>query len=347
MKRTVDGVVGFPNDCETVRFTACFVSMLMRAEGMTDDCKGRHNALYNLYTIVTGYGFLQIDLSDDAHMADGWELACQKILREFDYYVGFTMDFAGYDFEEVQAPESKQSIFMKIKASIDRDVPVLMQLAHRYQWVLITGYDDETQRIYGLDGSEGYWGPSPAKPAGYEDGLFVLPDWYEKMAHAFLLGKKRQPGVTAWDALRRGIQIMERMREKGYFSNSLAFMRDDARFDGLSDAALLAMRERIAQWIGQPIDQRAMMGYGLKHLHAQHDLADKAAAVSMASGLCWVMHDVLWIAWNAIGEFKPGERIDWAKGLENKTIRGAVSDSIDFVVRHDDFLLERLKEAFG
>jgi hypothetical protein len=36
MKKIIADVVSYPNDCETVRFTACFVSMLMRAEGITD-----------------------------------------------------------------------------------------------------------------------------------------------------------------------------------------------------------------------------------------------------------------------------------------------------------------------
>ena len=39
MKKVISDVVNFPNGCETVRFTACLVSMLMRAEGITDkDC---------------------------------------------------------------------------------------------------------------------------------------------------------------------------------------------------------------------------------------------------------------------------------------------------------------------
>lgn len=369
MKKVIADVVNFPNDCETVRFTACFVSMLMRAEGMTDpdcaffcdkqggDCircggckdliplQKLHSQLYNLYTAVTGYGFLQIDLSDDTHMDGGWELTCQKLLREFDYYVGFTMDFAGYEFEEVQAPESEASILSKIKGSIDRDVPVLMQLAKQYQWILITGYDDDGV-LYGFDGSQGYWGKSTAGPAGYEDGLFVLPDWYEKLAHAFILGEKKEPSVTLQDVFRRGIKIMESMQAKGYYRNSVAYMRNDGNFDGLNDAELLSMRDRISGWIGQPIDQRAMLGYSMNPLRVGKEPSREIVAYNVVHGLCWTMHDVLWIAWNMLGEYKDGERIYWAKGLQNKTVRGAVADCIDFVHRHDEYMLDRLKEAF-
>ena len=106
MKKTISAVVNFPNGCETVRFTACLVSMLMCADGITDkDCdffcgsqKGncikcgqcndlvpinrKHEELYNLYTAVTGFGFLQIDLSNDAHMQNNWNETCNIILRK-------------------------------------------------------------------------------------------------------------------------------------------------------------------------------------------------------------------------------------------------------------------------
>lgn len=369
MKKIIADVVNFPNDCETVRFTACFVSMLVRAEGITDkncdffcgkqkgncircgDCKDLvpikklHSQYYNLYTAVTGYGFLQIDLSNDDHMSGDWDFACQKILREFDYYVGFTMDFAGYDFEEVQAPETKDSIFAKIKASVDRDVPVLIQLMYKYQWILVTGYDD-TGALYGFDGAQGYWGESPAKPVGYEDGLFILPDWYEKMAHAFILLKKKQSNVTIQDVFKRGIKIMESMHEKGYFRNSVEYMRNDLNFENLNDENILKMRNRISQWIGQPIDQRAVMGWCMNPLRIGKELNKEILAFNAVHGLCWTTHDVLWIAWNAIGEFKGGDPLDWANGLKNKTIRNSIADCFDIVCRHDEGILGNLKEAF-
>ena len=84
MKKIISDVINFPNGCETVRFTTCLVSMLMRADGITDkDCdffcgnqKGncircgqckdlipinkKHEELYNLYTAVTGFGFCRL-----------------------------------------------------------------------------------------------------------------------------------------------------------------------------------------------------------------------------------------------------------------------------------------------
>jgi len=371
MNKVISNVIDFPNDSETVRFTACFVSMLMRAQGIVNDeqdfyCNGQngfcircgkcedfvpikrlHSEIYNLYTIVTGYGFLQIDLSNDEHMNTAWEITSQVLLREFGDYVGFAMDFAGYEFEEVQTPESKASIFEKIKQSIDKDIPVLMQLAHQYQWVLITGYDDETETILGLDGSSGYWGKSQANPIGYENGLFILPDWYEKLAHAYILGNKKAPVYDIFDVLKRGKIIMKSMHEKEYYKNSLEYIRNSANFGNLNDEQLLKMRSRIAGWIGQPIDMRAMVGSAMNPIK-NNELFNRKEAVALHKihGLCWTIHDVLWIAWNALGQYKGGNKLDWAKGLQNEVIRNSVADCADFLCNHDERILESIEEVF-
>ena len=375
--RKISGVVDFPNGCETVRFTACFVSMLMRAEGIMDkncdffcesqkgDCircgqcedlvplNKKHEELYNLYNAVTGFGFLQVDLSNDTHMKEGWEHTSYKLLREIDYYVKPPMDFAGYDFEEINLPDKKENVFPKIKASIDKDIPVLMiidielESCEFYQWVLITGYDDD-RVLYGLDGSRGYWGKSLAKPAGYdENGLFIMPDWHEKKGHLFILGEKKNPAITIQDAFKRGIKIMESMKEKKYYSNTVDFMLNDANFDNLSDADLLKTRDRISTWIGQPIDQRAMLGSAMNPLRAGKEPDKEIVAFNEVNRLCWTMHDALWIAWRAIGEYMGGDKIDWAKGLKNKTIRRALADCFAFVRDHDEYMLEELRKGFA
>ena len=372
MKKIIADVVNFPNDCETVRFTACFVSMLMRAEGMTNencdffcseqkgDCvrcgkcgdfvpiHKRHSELYNLYTAVTGFGFLQIDLSDDEHMREDWNQTCNVMLRYFDWYIGFAMDYAGYEFEEWIFPlDEKDRVFQRIRASIDKDIPVLALFGEKYQWVLVTGYDDDGA-LYGLDGSQSYWGKPLVEPAGYDEkGLFIIPDWYEKRGHAFVLGARKERSVSLQDVFRRGIKIMESMKEKNYYHNSADFMRNDAVFDGLNDEALLKMRDRISRWIGQPIDQRAMLGYAMNPLRMGEEQNKEAVAFHSVHHYCWTSHDALWIAWRGIGEYMDGDRLDWAKGLRNKTIRRMIADCFQMVCDHDDYMLDALREAFS
>jgi len=342
--------------------------MLMRADGITDKncsffCGGRngdcvrcgkcenlsplgrkHEELYQLYTAVTGFGFMQIDLSNDAHMSEDWNQTCNAMLREFDWYIGFAMDFAGYDYEEfIFQEEKKEYVFNRIKASVDGDVPVLALFGNKYQWVLITGYDGGGA-LYGFDGSQGYWGKPAAEPSGYdEDELFIMQDWYEKGGHAFVLGAKREPSVTVSDVFRRGAGILGNMVENKYYRNTVDFMLNDANFDGLDDEGLLKMRDRISAWIGQPIDQRAMLGYAVNPIRAGMAQEREAAVLNGVNRLCWTMHDVLWIAWRGIGEYMEGDRLGWARGLRNKTIRRMIADCFAFVRDHDEYMLEEIK----
>ncbi len=371
MKRIVSDVVGFPNGCETVRFTACFVSMLMRADGITSDkqcnlfCAGqddngvccgqcgevspirkKHEELYNLYTAVTGFGFLQLDLSDDGQMSEGWNQVCNVLLRQLDWYIGFTMDYAGYDFKELIFPDNnKEEVFCSIKESIDRDLPVLALFGRKYSWVLVTGYDDDGV-LYGLDGSQGYWGKPSTEAAGYDkDGLFIMPDWYEKAGHAFILGDKKEKNITLGDVFSHGITIMEEMKCRGYYKNSAHFMRDDSNFEGLTDDELLKLRDRISGFIGQPIDQRAVLGCAMRSL-AVGAKGREAMVYRLISEQCSRIHDVLWIAWRAIGEFMDGDPLQWARGLQNKVIRNMIADCFDIVWSSDEMILKYLKEVF-
>ena len=345
--------------------------MIMRAQGIVDEeqdfyCNGQngpcircgkcndlvpikrlHSEIYNLYTIVSGHGFLQIDLSNDEHMKSSWDYASQVLLQEFDNYIGFAMEFAGYEYLEVQPTESKATIFSKITESINKDIPVLVQFKYQKQWVLITGYEGNNEILLGLDGSQGYWGKSAANPDSYEKGLFVMIDWYEKLSHAYILGEKKSPTKDIRDVFKRGIKIMQSMQTKGYYRNSVDYVRKDVNFMNLSDDKLLEIRNRIAKWIGQPIDIRAMTGSAMNPIKNDKALGVKeTVALHKVHGLCWTVHDVLWIAWFAIGQYKKGNKLDWAKGLQNQVIRNVVADCMDFVNRHDEMILSALKEAF-
>lgn len=347
MKKTISDVVNFPNGCETVRFTACLVSMLMRAEGMAPSAE-KHQELYNRYTAVTGFGFLQLDLSDDEHMRIDWNQSCNVLLRELDWYIGFALDYAGYETEElIFGQDEKEADFAKIRDSIDRDIPVLALFGRLYQWVLITGYDDEGT-LYGYDGSQGYWGKPAAEPSGYdENGLFIMPDWYEKCGHAFILGKPKENAVTVQQVFRHGIKLMEQLKERRYLLNSEAFMRNDSNFHDRSDEDLLYLRDRISNWIGLPIDQRSMLAGGVKPLLTGSLPERERTALTAVHRLGCAIHDVLWTAWRAIGESMDGDKLYWARGLRDKETRLVIADCIQFVCDCDASILEELKKGFA
>jgi MoaA/NifB/PqqE/SkfB family radical SAM enzyme len=173
-----------------------------------------------------------------------------------------------------------------------------------------------------------------------------MPDWYEKGGHAFILRAKKEPAVSIQDVFKRAVKIMEKMKEKKYYSNSVDFMLDDANFENLDDDGMLKIRDRISGWIGQPIDQRAMLGSAMNPLRIGKEPSKEIIVFNEANRLCWTMHDVLWIAWRGIGEYMGGDKLDWARGLKNKTIRRMIADCFKFVCDHDEYLLDNFKEGF-
>ena len=81
------------------------------------------------------------------------------------------------------------------------------------------------------------------------------------------------------------------------------------------------MRDRISRWIGQPIDQRAVLGSAVNPLRAGKEPNREIVAYNEVNRLCWTIHDVLWVAWRGIGEA--------------------------FVRDHDAYMLNELKRGFG
>lgn len=153
--------------------------------------------------------------------------------------------------------------------------------------------------------------------------------------------------MTIHDVFKRGIRIMERMKEKKYYSNSVDYMLNDANFDNLSDEELLKIRNRISGWIGQPIDQRAMLGYAVNPLRIGKKLNKEIVAFHEVNRLCWTTHDVLWIAWRGIGEYMGGDKLEWAKGLKNKTIRRMIADCFAFLRDHDEYILDEMRKGLN
>ena len=100
------------------------------------------------------------------------------------------MDYAGYDYEDLVFPDdNKVAIFEKIKVSIDKDTPVLALFGRLYQWILITGYD--------------------------ENGLSLCPTGTKSRTRLCIRSKK-EPTVTIQNVFKRGIKIMESMKKKSF-----------------------------------------------------------------------------------------------------------------------------------
>ena len=245
MKKIIENVQ-FPMGTGAVWFPSCFASIWMRIEGITTEeqasdlkppngeCCGScvqsklglyHLSTQNLYAVVSGLPFMQLDLSNEEHLTP-WYI--NRILDEYDDYIKFTMDFAGFSYERFEKGTDKAAVFDSIKKSIDADRPVLMNFGPHYTWCVIIGYDDQNGAIYGLGGNAGwndYW---KDKPDSYEGDMFVISQWYEHMTETVIITGKTAPTVIYDDVFKRIINMLETMDETGYFKRTVDYLENDS-----------------------------------------------------------------------------------------------------------------------
>lgn len=332
MKKIIDHVFHLPVGCETSKFPASFASVLMRIEELTspeqverlrfcgkimptNDCNERyddskesnslsnyHEKVHNLYAVVSGISLMQLDLSEASHFEPWWGPNTNKLLEENDDYVKFTMGFAGYTYERFNKKTDKETIFNAIKRSIDSDRPVLINFGLYYDWFPVTGYDDETGRLYGYDSLQDSWDKYPAAE-GYEDGLFYLSRWYEEMTEVIVITGKTEQSATYDDVFQRMIYILESMLENGYFKRSVDFLRNNVNFENYDDKQYRQLAQRIEMFIGLPMDQRNVTKLCFNNLAQNKSLQDKWQYFKHISSLYQNTLDICWIAWRMVGAF--------------------------------------------
>lgn len=336
MKKTMGGMADFPSQGQSVRFAACLAAMLMK---MDRTQRHSYNSLYDLYTLVSGFGLMQLDLSDDGQMSEDWNQSANVLLREFDWYIGFAFDYAGYDFEELTFfDDDKAEDWQAIADSIDRDMPVLALFGGKYSWVLVTGYD-ENGALYGLDGHT-IWGAPYEQPAGYdEEGRFVLPDWFERRGHAFILRERKPCAVTKRDVLCRCLRLMEDLQGKAWLRRSADWLKDDRRFDGLSETALLAYGERIARWMNMLTEQRGVCARAIE------SWAKEFPALRRVSELMQQQRRLLWRVWSMAIDVRSTERLTLARNLCSCATRQRLVQSIESFMACEAAIIRELRRA--
>jgi len=376
MKKIIDHVVNYPNGGETSRFPASFASAWMRIEGITssvqverwrfcermtsaDECCGRcggakevnwlskyHERVHNLYAVVSGISLMQLDLSNEEHLTPWWGPNTNRLLDEYDDYIAFTMGFAGYAYERFDKQADKAKVFDAVKRSIDTDRPVMMNFGPYYDWFAVTGYDDEAGRLYGCDGSQGYWGPFPAAE-GYENELFYMSRWYEEMTEAVVITGKTTPSVTYDDVFQRMIRILETMLEKGDFKRSASYLRENANFENYDEEKCRQLAQRIDMFIGLPIDQRPVASWCFYRLTQVDALEDKWQFFKRIIELYDNTHDICFLAWRMVGASGTAPKEEVVKALASPIVRRAIADVIDIVRNNDELVLRCLREMMG
>ncbi len=171
------------------------------------DCGNRANLakhhldLYHYLLTVTGVGLMYADPNEAGEFDLKYIQGITPPLLEDR--LDFAMKAGGFEYIRLDKLKGEQEIFRQIAESIRGDKPVLMKLGDGPEWCVVTGFDRQTQAIYGLDARDHHAYPSAETRNYTEDGLFIITDWFRNLRKVVIITEKAKQTIDFSDLLAR------------------------------------------------------------------------------------------------------------------------------------------------
>lgn len=326
----------FPTGLETITFPACLTSIWMNRLSHSEHSVQRvHEAFYQRLCLVSGAGALLPDRSIPICSYDAFldaALGGEMVRR--------SMREAGFAYTEYG---QGSDCYAQIRASLDAGVPALLQDKESGRWKAITGYDDQSGALIGLDGSQGYWGKQGGTPDRYlREGLFLNTRWKEQARRILVItGEAAWPPLPPAEHFLYFADTLLRTRTDGVYENLLGFLRDEKSFANMTQEELSAERDWLEFCIGFPIDQRAMTGAALSNAFLQEAKTERqSAALQSLSQRLIASCDALWVGWRSIGALEEG---DPSRRLLEENTRTTIAQGIRTLEENDAKAIQSLR----
>lgn len=373
-KTLIRNVLPYPVGCETRRYIACFISALMCIEKMDADyepylcpnesqpafgskcincgkcgdenrpktLEGMHEELYHLYLTVSGIGLLAFNNDLDTYSSEQDRMVDSVI----DDYIDATMNYAGYKYERFTNMDSKTNVYRKIKGSIDMGWPVIMNLKSvksGTNYVVVTGYNDESETIFGFDGKDTYLGTELEADGYTGDNMFHMKKWYENMLFALIFTGKVQPSIQWRQACMRSISIVEKQRRMGYGEALFKLLGNDGYFDTVDIDELRRIYGFVDAYCGFLAEQRCFVGYCLETAFCKAvENPDVRRHMLEIAKTCFESHDTAWDAWRGIGCWQDTDNTEM---LRKADVRKKVTEDFRMIFQNDLKVAEGLKQC--
>ena len=342
-----------------VNFFHCFASLVMyigkkfperyASAAYTDGSlrmgkcvSGDTNAIYektkSLYGLVSGHTAMLFDMTDKFLCTRTYTEICDTVLREFDDYVKYSMDYAGYEYTSFNNKVSKNELFAHIKNSIDKDMPVLMQFKKNKSWAVITGYNEELQIICNCNRNHSYFRSHADDLSKDEsDTHFLISDWYSELDLLYIVRDLPQKSeLTIKNAYDRFNELLEFILDKGWYDKAKDFINDDNNFKDKSPNELKTICADIDKFIAFPIYYRSMASW------CSDTLVDNDNSVlsmrpywSFISRFCTNTFQVCVNLRRLVGNKSTKPTDGYEMRLKDKTIRKVIAESIDIIMSND------------
>lgn len=317
----INGVEPYPIDAESNLLICALTSLFLKLDNYDSatpffcDMKGRdcnncgecgetnkksnlakhHLRMYHYLITVTGVGLMW----GDACEAGDYNLKYIKGLVPplLEDRLDFAMKAAGYEYIRMDKVSGEREMFRQIKESIRRDMPVLMKLSDGPEWCLVTGFDEKSGAILGLDARNHYSCNSATVKRCYtEDGHFIMVNWFREVHKAVIVTGK-STDITNFNGL------IERMTGR-LLSPDLSVL--EAIIPQMIDSITVDNARGIADYLnniaGYVIEARwhGAECFGSFLMHKTNDETVRTLLLECME-VYFNTHDTCWLIWGQLG----------------------------------------------
>ncbi len=152
-------------------------------------------------------------------------------------------------------PKENPIYLIKIKHTIDEDKAAILQYTEQENWLLIVGYDDENQVLFGYHQGEAYnYDP------GYVKNIRV-DDWFDRMRRIVFLDEKINTNIKRQSIYHRLYHIMKNSFDANTLENNREYILDDDRFSNADIESLIQEHNKLVNFFFGMVITRCILGW--------------------------------------------------------------------------------------
>lgn len=208
---SISGVAPYWTDAENNLFLCAMTALFLKLKGYSEtapfycskndrscnkcgDCGdiekksslARHHLyLYHYLLTVTGVGLMWGDSNETGE----YDLKYIKGITPplLEDRLDFAMKAQEFEYMRFDKLNGERNIFRHIVNSIQDEKPVLMKLCDGNEWLVVTGFDQMTGTLFGLDAKDHYAHHPESQREYTEDNLFIITDWFKRLRKAIIV----------------------------------------------------------------------------------------------------------------------------------------------------------------
>lgn len=245
-------------------------------------------------------------------------------VNEHDLTIQYAFDWAGYDFEIINANNNYHTIKEKIVKAINEGIPVLaFGIIGPPECSIITGYDEFGDVLIGWSHFQ-EWEACEKE----NNGMFRKRNWFDNLWKIVITGEKVSKKRNIEDIIKRGLNIMEKSTCDGYTAGLKAYEEWinfllDKELSNINDEDLKIRFRYHHLLVGNLAEARYYLGDFFNYYNEEL----KNEKFKLIANCFKTIHKLCWQVWGVLGSLNDKELWKNFKDFENrKKIAGIISE---------------------